>query len=174
MQLCKALSDIQEAVHPLKPSGFFHLHPQLSKPINSPAWPEKVPNSDDEGMYFLFDAFEHLIFIGYAQNGVNIQQHLNLLFSYHPQNGTCVVEGDAWPSLPCYVVTLPLENANQGASIRNYLMQRFPDLPNVRINLIEERAGKKTYPLWQYFLAIALAPLGTAMLLMIIIMLTNL
>ena len=175
MQLYRALSEYKNVGNLLKPSEFYHLHPHLTKPVTSSSWPDKIPSEDEEGMYFFFDAYEHLIYIGYANHGSTIKGHLSLLFSFNPKDGSCVVKGDAWPSIPGYLVTLPIDKSLglDPFLITAFLMETFSELPTVNINLVPERTFttpvRKTYPLWQYLMIIPLVPLGVVIMIFLLV-----
>ena len=125
--------------HPTLPdlqiSPKYELFPK-SKPNSSdiPAWPNRYPFSDKQGIYLILSRDDRLLYVGKASMNSCISSRLSSYFEYEPISRRCQVRNlDKWSESPHYIVTVAVPDSSsfEAPAIEEYLIKNYSkDLPD--------------------------------------------
>ena len=118
----------------LRLSGIYDLFPNefRSSGVES-SWPDKWPNSEEAGVYFIFGLGGSLLYVGKASMSDCIGGRLSNYFGADKATGQCRVRHE-WSTGPRYVATLAVAQNMpfEAAALEEFLIQRLPTTDNTR------------------------------------------
>jgi len=124
----------------LKVSDYYELFPTtLPLEKNSLKWPNKFPNFDKPGIYFILNQNREILYVGKASMNRVLEDRLGDYFRYDENKKCSIKYMDKWTEKPFFVATIGFD---QSLSYESPCLEEYI-LKNIDSNFPDNKIGRK-------------------------------